>query len=88
MLRRMTDSGGDLARQLDREHDQHILDSLRTTGRPDFSRKTWEAFLQFGLEGRPASEVALELNLTEKAVIKAKSRVLSRLRKEAGEFLE
>jgi RNA polymerase sigma-70 factor (ECF subfamily) len=87
-LERMTDSGSDLAKQLDREHDQHILDSLLATIRPDFSQETWDAFLQFGLEGRPASDVARELNLTENAVIKAKSRVLIRLRKEAGGFLE
>jgi RNA polymerase sigma-70 factor (ECF subfamily) len=88
MLRRMTDSESDLAKQLDREHDQHILDSLLATVRADFGQETWEAFLRFGLEGRPAGEVARLLNLTENAVIKAKSRVLSRLRKEAGGFLE
>jgi len=84
----MTDSGSDLAKQLDREHETHVLESPLSMVRSDFGQETWDAFLQFGLKGRPASDVALELNTTENAVIKAKSRVLNRLRQEAGGFMD
>ena len=55
---------------------------------PDFAPPTWQAFLRFGLEGRPAAAVAAELGLTEGAVMQAKFRVLKRLREEAGELAD
>jgi RNA polymerase sigma-70 factor, ECF subfamily len=48
---------------------------------------TWEAFQRFGVDGDPARRVAEELGLSENAVILAKSRVLKRLRQEAGDLL-
>ena len=62
--------------------------TLRAAVRPDFNQETWDAFEQFALEGRPAADVARELNTSVNAVIKAKARVLKRLREEAGGFLE
>ena len=56
--------------------------------RSDFNQSTWDAFQQFAVEGRPAADVARELGLTVNAVVKAKARVLNRLREEAGGFLE
>ncbi len=55
--------------------------------RPTSRRRTWEAFRRFGVDGVPAGQVAEELGLSENAVILAKSRVLKRLREEAGELL-
>ncbi len=52
-----------------------------------FSPPTWEAFRRFGVDGVPAVQVAEELGLSENAVILAKSRVLKRLRMEAGDLL-
>jgi RNA polymerase sigma-70 factor (ECF subfamily) len=77
-----------LARQFDQEHDKHVSEALRTAVRADFDQSTWDAFQRFAVEGRPAAEVARELDLTVNAVVKAKVRVLSRLREEAGVFLE
>ena len=54
---------------------------------PDFTPTTWEAFRRFGVDGVPAGQVAEELGLSENAVILAKSRVLKRLREEAGDLL-
>jgi RNA polymerase sigma-70 factor, ECF subfamily len=87
-LNQMADSNSLLAKQFDQEHDKHICDTLLAAVRPDFNQASWEAFQQFGLEGRPAADVARGLGLTVNAVIKAKARVLSRLRQEAGGFLE
>ena len=40
------------------------------------------------MEGRPAADVARELGLTVNAVVKAKSRVLNRLREEGAGLLD
>jgi hypothetical protein len=43
----------------------------------------------FALENRPAADVARALApMTENAVVKAKARVLARLREEGGVFLD
>ena len=59
----------------------------RMVVQPDFNPKTWKAFQRFGVDGVPAGRVAEELGMTENAVILAKSRVLKRLREEAGDLL-
>ena len=87
-LDQMADSNSLLARQFDQDHDKHVRDTLLSTVRSDFNQATWDAFQQFAVEGRPAAEVARELGLTVNAVVKAKSRVLKRLRQEAAGFLD
>jgi RNA polymerase sigma-70 factor (ECF subfamily) len=86
-LDRLADPDGDLAREWDREHDRHVTQRLLAVVQPDFSAATWEAFRRFALDGLPAARVAGELGMTENAVIRAKSRILKRLREEAGELL-
>ena len=54
---------------------------------PDFQANTWEAFRRFAIDGHPAAEVAAELGLNVNSVLQAKSRILRRLREEAGELL-
>jgi RNA polymerase sigma-70 factor (ECF subfamily) len=87
-LDRMVDSSSDLAKKLDEEHDKHVCDALKSAVRADFNDSTWDAFQQFAVEGRPAALVARDLGLTVNAVVKAKARVLGRLREEAGGLLE
>jgi RNA polymerase sigma-70 factor (ECF subfamily) len=87
-LDQMADSNSLLARQFDQEHDKHVCDALLSAVRSDFTPATWAAFQQFAVEGRPAAEVARELGLTVNAVVKAKSRVLNRLRQEAAGLLD
>jgi RNA polymerase sigma-70 factor (ECF subfamily) len=84
----MADSNSPLARWLDEEHHQHVCNALRSAVRSDFTQATWDAFQRFAVDGRPAAEVADELVLTVNAVVKAKSRVLNRLRQEAAGFLD
>jgi RNA polymerase sigma-70 factor (ECF subfamily) len=88
-LDQLADSKSLLAKQVDKEHHDHVCNALLATVRNDFDPSTWRAFELFALEGRPAAEVARELApMTENAVVKAKARVLKRLREAAGEFLE
>jgi RNA polymerase sigma-70 factor (ECF subfamily) len=87
-LGQLEDPAGDLAAQWDRDHDRHVFDRLLAAVRPDFGSDTWEAFRRFALDQVPARQVAAELGTTENAVLLAKSRVLKRLRDEAGVLLD
>jgi RNA polymerase sigma-70 factor (ECF subfamily) len=46
----------------------------------EFRAETWNAFLQHGIEGRPAAVVARELGLSPGAVYNARYRVVARIR--------
>jgi RNA polymerase sigma-70 factor, ECF subfamily len=87
-LDQMADPDSDLAREWDREHDAHVVQKILTAVQPDFHPATWEAFQRLASDGVPAARVAKELGLTENAVLLAKSRVLRRLREEAGILLQ
>jgi RNA polymerase sigma-70 factor (ECF subfamily) len=87
-LDRLADSGSELARQWDLDHDRHVFGTLVAVVRPNFETKTWEAFEKFAVQGRRVRDVAAELGMDENAVIQAKSRILKRLRVEAGELLD
>jgi RNA polymerase sigma-70 factor (ECF subfamily) len=86
-LERLADPSGDLAREWDQEHDRHVFQKLLAIVQPDFNATTWDAFRRFALDDIPAARVAAALGLSVNAVLQAKSRVLKRLREEAGEFL-
>jgi RNA polymerase sigma-70 factor, ECF subfamily len=86
-IKRLSDPNDDLAREWDRDHDAHVVQKLMAVVQPDFSSTTWEAFRRFGVDNAPAKKVGEELGLSENAVILARSRVLKRLREEAGELL-
>jgi RNA polymerase sigma-70 factor (ECF subfamily) len=87
VLVQLEDPGSALALQWDRDHDRHVAHKLLQLVKNDFESTTWEAFSRFALHGTPAAAVARELGLSENAVLLAKSRVLKRLRQEAGDFL-
>ena len=87
-LSRLEDPASDLATQWDREHDRYVFNRLLEIVRPDFQPNTWEAFRLFAQEGQPAAQVATGLGISEAAVILAKSRVLKRLREEAGALID
>jgi RNA polymerase sigma-70 factor, ECF subfamily len=86
-LNNLSDPNGDLAREWDAEHDRHVVEKLLGIVESDFKPTTWEAFRRFALDGMPAAAVAKDLGLTVNAVLQAKSRILKRLREEAGELL-
>jgi RNA polymerase sigma-70 factor (ECF subfamily) len=55
--------------------------------RGEFEERTWRAFWRVAVEGHTPAEVAGELGVTPAAIRKAKSRVLRRLKEEAGELI-
>lgn len=65
----------------DSANDLNILvNSALEVIRSDFSQQTWTAFWQTCALGRPPSEVARELNMTDAAVCMCRARVMRRLR--------
>jgi RNA polymerase sigma-70 factor (ECF subfamily) len=48
--------------------------------REEFEDRTWQAFWQATVDGRPTAEIAATLGMTAKAIRQAKYRVLRRLR--------
>lgn len=87
-LAQLADPASDLSAAWDRDHDKHVFDRLLDAVRPDFAPATWAAFRRFALEGATAAAVAAELGVSENAVLLAKSRVLRRLREEAGGLID
>ena len=63
---------------------QRALSFLQET----FEPQTWRAFWRTAIDGLPAPEVADELGMSAAAVRKAKSRVLSRLRREYQDLID
>jgi RNA polymerase sigma-70 factor, ECF subfamily len=88
ILADLQDPNSELALQWDQDHDRHVMQHLLQLVKGDFEPATWEAFTRFALQGQPAAAVAAELRMTENAVLLAKSRILKRLREEAGDILD
>jgi len=87
-LDRLAEPSRELAREWDLEHDRHVFGKLQAIVQPRFAPATWEAFRRFALDGLPAARVAEELGMTVNAVLLAKSRILKRLRDEAGDLID
>ncbi|MEK6261893.1 MAG: sigma-70 family RNA polymerase sigma factor [Planctomycetota bacterium] len=72
--------------------DDGILDELLRKAlesiRGEFHDRTWQAFWGVVVEGRLASDVAADLEMTPGSVRVSKSRVLLRLRRELGDAPE
>lgn len=81
-LEQSFDSSADHAADEQREVWRRTLDLVRA----QFEPNTWQAFRRTAVDGRPAAQVAAELQMTRQAVYMAKSRVLSRLREELGDL--
>jgi RNA polymerase sigma-70 factor (ECF subfamily) len=77
-----------LTRLWDREHDEHVAESLMQRVRGDFEPATWQAFRRHVTKGEPAAQVAEALGLSLNSVLLAKSRVLKRLRQELAGLVE
>jgi len=85
---RLEDDTSELARLWDADHDAHVLRQLLATAAPEFSAAAWTAFRLTALEERPAATVAIELGMSVNAVLLARSRVLSHLRRQARGWVD
>jgi RNA polymerase sigma-70 factor (ECF subfamily) len=82
LLAQLEDPASDPNRRWDEEHDRFVARRLLELLEPEFEPATWAAFRLLVLDGVETREVAVRLNLTPNAVRIAKSRVLSRFRRE------
>lgn len=71
-----------------REHDEYVLRHLLDQSKTHFEPATWQSFCRVALDGEKPASVAKELGLSLNAVCLAKSRVLRRLREEAGGLID
>lgn len=83
----LEDPANDLSRRWDEEHDKHVVVTLLGQIRHEFSALTWEIFDRYVLQGLPPKRVAAELNVSCNVVFITRSRILRRLREEAGALL-
>jgi RNA polymerase sigma-70 factor (ECF subfamily) len=88
ILEQLSDPGGHLSRVWEEQHDRHVYQALAATVRAEVTESTWLAFHRTAIEERPPRQVAEELGLSVNAVLIARSRVLTRLRKLAAELLD
>jgi RNA polymerase sigma-70 factor (ECF subfamily) len=88
MLDQMEDPASELSRRWDREHDEFVVQRLLDLIEADFQPATWRAFRRQVIDGASVETVAAELGLTVNAVLIAKSRVLSHLRRNAEGLIE
>jgi RNA polymerase sigma-70 factor (ECF subfamily) len=77
-----------LSRIWDREHDEHVAAALLRRVEGDFAPATWQAFRRHVLEDEPGAKVAEELGVSLNAVLRAKSRVLKRMRQELNGLVD
>ncbi|MEM6689317.1 MAG: sigma-70 family RNA polymerase sigma factor [Planctomycetota bacterium] len=74
--------------QWELEHQRQMamraMEAIRESAEP----KTWKAFEQTAVEGKPASSVASELGMSAGAVYVARSRITAKLREEVERMLK
>ncbi len=87
-LQHIADPDSDLNRQWDEEHDRYVLGCLLDAVEEEFEPATLRAFRRLAVDGASGAEVAEELGLSMAAVYVAKSRVLRRIRQEAGGLID
>jgi RNA polymerase sigma factor (sigma-70 family) len=87
-LEQLEDPASAMSQLWNRQHDCHVVRQLLVKTQPHFALNTWQAFRRVALEGARADVVAKDLDISLNAVFIAKSRVLSRLRREAEGLVE
>ena len=87
-LAQLADPDSELSRQWDDAHDHFVLRRLMELIGPLFEPTTLAAFRRVAFDAVPPAQVAAELGLSLNAVLLAKSRVLNRLRQEAGGLID
>jgi RNA polymerase sigma-70 factor (ECF subfamily) len=82
------ETGDEVAALAEDEYRQYLVSRALQIMQADFQPATWQAFWEHGVLGRPAADVAAELDVTIAAVYCGKLRVLGRLRQELHGLLD
>lgn len=86
-LLQFEDPSSDLARQWERDHQQHVVNKGLDLIKDEFQPTTWQSFLLVTFEGWEAAKAAAHLGISEGAVYTNASRVRKRLREEIQDLL-
>jgi RNA polymerase sigma-70 factor, ECF subfamily len=78
----------DAAELEEADYRRHLVQQALQTLQHEFPVSTWKAFQEYVMAGRRAEQVAAELGAAVGTVYAAKSRVLSRLRRELDGLLD
>ena len=87
-LAQLDDPTSEMSQHWNQQHDLHVAQQLLRQVESDFTVQTWAAFTRVAIDGQRADAVAAELGISTNAVFIAKSRVLSRLRREAAGLID
>ena len=87
-LAQLDDPSSEMSQLWNQQHDLHVAQQLLRQVESDFTVQTWAAFTRVAIDGQRADAVAAELGISTNAVFIAKSRVLSRLRREAAGLID
>lgn len=71
----------------ERDYQRRVTALAMDRLKPEFQEKTWDAFWQTAVLGKPPAEVARALSMSPGAVYVAKSRVLARLKDEVQSII-
>lgn len=71
-----------------KEHQRRVLAFVIERLRAESNPQTWQCFEQTALKGRPAAEVAAQLDLNINNVYVNTSRVLTKIRERCAEYME
>lgn len=82
-LDELEDPHSQLSQIWQQEHDEHVLRHLLQNSRSKFTPNTWQAFRRVVFGGEKVTDVAADIGISANAVLIAKSRVLSHLKREA-----
>ena len=88
LLEQQPAPAADDSAEWDAEYERRLFAWAAEQVRADFQEKTWQAFWQAAVEGKPAAQAAEALGLSVGAVYVAKSRVMARLKEQVQELHE
>ena len=87
-LAQLDDPTSEMSQHWNRQHDLHVVQQLLQQVESEFTVQTWAAFTRVAIDGQRADAVADELGISTNAVFIAKSRVMTRLRREAAGLID
>ena len=88
MLNQLEDPESEMTKRFNREHDKRVVRRLMDSIKTSFEAVSLEIFSRYVVDGCSAEQTAEELNVSVASVHQAKSRILRKLREQAGDLID